>query len=350
VNETLTSPGRAGSERRPERIFLFQKPPGIALLAGAMNWILELQQTDAAEAKNEHDKKFAHRRYADAVVALGKAFALASASEEARVIRDEVGFFQAIRAALAKSTATSGQRSAADREMAIQQIISRAVVSTDIIDIMRAAGIESPDISILSDAFLAEVRDNPRKSLAIEALRKLINSEVQSRSDYLLYAKNSVITSVLSTVIGLASEQNHAWLREHDIVPVRYGDGQGERIREASGGKKSLDDVLRYLYYEFYKKGKNYTPADYQKGAEMAAGRSLDDFFSKYVRGTAEIDYDGIVKGIVKHLCVSSIFILLPCGDKVRIKYRAGSPVSDVAFKPPANFDSHRAPGPIGHQ
>jgi predicted metalloprotease with PDZ domain len=78
-------------------------------------------------------------------------------------------------------------------------------------------------------------------------------------------------------------------------------------IREASGGKRSLDDVLRYLYNDFYKNGKNYTPADYQKGAEMAAGRSLDDFFSKYVRGTAEIDYDAIVKGIGLDMTASDV-------------------------------------------
>ncbi|MBP6002045.1 MAG: M61 family metallopeptidase [Pyrinomonadaceae bacterium] len=69
-------------------------------------------------------------------------------------------------------------------------------------------------------------------------------------------------------------------------------------IRTASGGTKSLDDVLRHLYNEFYKKGKNYTPTDFQKIAEMMAGKSLDDFFAKYVRGTAEIDYSSIVSGI----------------------------------------------------
>ena len=69
-------------------------------------------------------------------------------------------------------------------------------------------------------------------------------------------------------------------------------------IRTASKGAKSLDDVMRYLYNEFYKKNRNYTPADFQKAAEMAAGRSLDDFFAKYVRGEAEIDYNGIVNGI----------------------------------------------------
>jgi predicted metalloprotease with PDZ domain len=69
-------------------------------------------------------------------------------------------------------------------------------------------------------------------------------------------------------------------------------------IRTASGGTKSYDDVLRYLYTEFFKKGKNYTPEDFQKTAELAAGKSLDDFFAKYVRGNEEIDYSGIANGI----------------------------------------------------
>ncbi|MEO8573453.1 MAG: PDZ domain-containing protein [Pyrinomonadaceae bacterium] len=76
-------------------------------------------------------------------------------------------------------------------------------------------------------------------------------------------------------------------------------------IRTASGGAKSLDDVMRYLYNEFYKKNRNYTPADFQKASELAADRSLDDFFSKYVRGEAEIDYSGIVNGIGLQLASS---------------------------------------------
>jgi type I restriction enzyme, R subunit len=74
------------------------------------------------------------------------------------------------------------KKSTAERELAIQQIVSRAVVSTEIVDIMKAAGLESPDISILSDEFLAEVRDSDKKNLAIEALKKLINGDVRSQS------------------------------------------------------------------------------------------------------------------------------------------------------------------------
>ena len=69
-------------------------------------------------------------------------------------------------------------------------------------------------------------------------------------------------------------------------------------IRGMSGGSKSLDDVMRHLYNEFYKKNRNYTPEDFQKAAELAAGGSLEDFFSKYVRGEAEIDFNGILKHV----------------------------------------------------
>ena len=154
----------------------------LAIMAGAIDWVLTLQQADAAKETKEEDKKRAHRRYGDGVAALSKAFALAAASDEARKIREEVGFFQAIRAALVKSVPGDGKKSTAEREMAIQQIVSRAVVSTEIVDIMKAAGLESPDISILSDDFLAEVRETDKKNLAIEALKKLINGDVRSQS------------------------------------------------------------------------------------------------------------------------------------------------------------------------
>jgi len=73
-------------------------------------------------------------------------------------------------------------KTSAERDLAVQQIVSRAVVSTDIVDILKAAGLETPDISILSDAFLAEVQGMEKKNLAMEALRKLINGEIRSQS------------------------------------------------------------------------------------------------------------------------------------------------------------------------
>ena len=153
----------------------------LVALAGAIEWVLDMQQRESARESTEEGKKRAHRRYKDAVLALSKAFALAAASDEARDIRDEVGFFQTVRAALAKSAPGAGT-SSAERDLAVQQIVSRAVVSTEIVDILEAAGLETPDISILSDEFLAEVQGMEKKNLALEALRKLINGEIRSQS------------------------------------------------------------------------------------------------------------------------------------------------------------------------
>jgi type I restriction enzyme R subunit len=153
----------------------------LAMMAGAIEWILDKQQQWAAAEKTPEAKKLAQRRFADGVLALSRAFALAGSSDEARGIRDEVGFFQAIRAALVKTAAGAGT-TRQDRELAIQQIVSRAVVSTEIVDILAAAGIQSPDISILSDEFLAEVQQLEKKNLALEALRKLLNDSIRSRT------------------------------------------------------------------------------------------------------------------------------------------------------------------------
>ncbi|GMV63770.1 MAG: hypothetical protein AMXMBFR74_29370 [Parvibaculum sp.] len=153
----------------------------LAVLAGAVDWVLGKQHEAAARETTGDGKRRENRRYQDAVLALSKAFALASGSDEARALRDEVGFFQTVRVALVKSADTTGL-SGADREFAIQQILDRAVVSTEIVDILAAAGITTPDLSILSDEFLAEVQQLQRKNLALEALRKLLNDEIRSRS------------------------------------------------------------------------------------------------------------------------------------------------------------------------
>ena len=153
----------------------------LAMMAGAIEWILDKQQRWAAAEKTPAAKKLAQRRFADGVLALSKAFALASSSDEARGIREEVGFFQAIRAALVKTAGGSGTAQR-DRELAIQQIVSRAVISTEIVDILAAAGIQTPDISILSDEFLLEVQQMEKKNLGLEALRKLLNDSIHSRT------------------------------------------------------------------------------------------------------------------------------------------------------------------------
>lgn len=120
-------------------------------------------------------------RFAKAVTKLSKAFALSVPHERAIAVRDDVGFFQTIRAALAKSTPTGG-RSQEELDTAVRQIVSKAVASDEVIDIFSAAGLKKPEISILSEAFLAEVKDLPHKNLAIETLKKLLNDEIKARA------------------------------------------------------------------------------------------------------------------------------------------------------------------------
>jgi type I restriction enzyme R subunit len=116
-----------------------------------------------------------------AVTELSQAFALAVPHEAALEIRDDVGFFQAVRSVLAKGT-PSDRRTDEELDHAIRQIVARAVASDEVIDIFAAAGLRKPDISILSDEFLAEVRGMPQRNLAVELLRKLLAGEIRSRS------------------------------------------------------------------------------------------------------------------------------------------------------------------------
>jgi len=119
-------------------------------------------------------------RLARAVSELSKAFALAVPHEKALEIRDDVAFFQAVKSVLTKS-ARVDRRSPEEIEHAIRQIVSKAVASDEVIDIFAAAGLKRPDISILSDEFLAEVRGLPQRNLAVEMLRKLLEGEIKTR-------------------------------------------------------------------------------------------------------------------------------------------------------------------------
>lgn len=120
-------------------------------------------------------------RFIKAVLELTKAFALAASREEATQIRDEVRFFQAVKAQLVKyerGKVTPEE----DLDHAIRQIVSSAIAPEGVIDIFQAAGLQKPDISLLSEAFLQEVRDMPHRNLAVELLQKLLNDEIKVRS------------------------------------------------------------------------------------------------------------------------------------------------------------------------
>ncbi len=115
-------------------------------------------------------------------------------------IRDEVGFFQEVRAVLAKSISEGGGKSPEELELAVRQIVSRAISSDKVIDIFDAAGLKKPDISILSDEFLAEVKHLPQRNLAVELLQKLLNNELKIRSKKYLVQSRSFAEMLEATI------------------------------------------------------------------------------------------------------------------------------------------------------
>ena len=119
------------------------------------------------------------RRYADTVLQVTKAFALCGTLDEAVELSPEVAFHQAVRALLVKGGDGEGERR--DVNFELQQLVSQAVVGEGVADVFKLAGLESPDISILSDDFLREVMKMPHKNLAVELLQRLIKDEVKSK-------------------------------------------------------------------------------------------------------------------------------------------------------------------------
>jgi type I restriction enzyme R subunit len=140
---------------------------GHKTLAGAANHVLGVS-----------DGK---KRFADTALAMSKAFSLCCTLDEAKAVREEVAFFQAVKVILTKRELSSQKKTDEARELAIRQIINSAVVSDEVVDIFDAVGLDKPDIGILDDAFLAEVRNLPERNLAVELLERLLEGEIRSR-------------------------------------------------------------------------------------------------------------------------------------------------------------------------
>lgn len=183
--------------------------------------------------KQEDGKK----RYLRAVTDLTSAFALAVPHEKALAIRDDVGFFQAVRSVLAKSDVQQ-KVPRIDLEHAIRQIVSNAIATTDVVDIFAAAGLKKPDISILSDEFLAEVQKMPQRNLAVELLQKLMNNEIKTRSK-----KNVVQSRQFSEMLANAIRkyQNRA-IEAAQVIEELIGLAKQMRDSAARGEKLHLSD------------------------------------------------------------------------------------------------------------
>jgi len=184
---------------------VFGKPKErLFALAEAMEWALDLQKSKADQISDAKEKRKALSQFRELVSQLSKAFALASASDYAQDVKEEVGFFQAVKAGLSK-TAPKSKISTKDKEFAVAQLMSDAISDASIVDVLAAAGMKSPEISALSDEFLSEIQNMKQKNLALEALRKLLAGEIRSRQQ-----QNVVEAKAFSDRLEAAVARYHA--------------------------------------------------------------------------------------------------------------------------------------------
>jgi type I restriction enzyme, R subunit len=175
------------------------------------------------------------KRYVSEVTALSQAFAIAIPHDEAMDVKDEVAFFQAVKARLAKFDSTGEGRTDEAIETTIRQVIDQALVSEQVIDVFDAAGIKKPDISILSDEFLMELKNHEHKNIALEVLKKLLNEEIRVREKTNLIQSRSLMEMLQNSIkryqnkiITAAELMDELIKLSKEIV---HGDSEAERLK-----------------------------------------------------------------------------------------------------------------------
>lgn len=253
----------------------FELDPRLKLnfILDAANYLLELKDEDGRNGK---------QRFKDHVTNLSKAFAISVPHPKAFEIRDDLAFFQAIKARFAKFDETQKKQTNEEIETAIRQIVNDAIVSKEVIDVFEAAGIKKPDISILSDEFMAEIQGMPRKNLALELLKRLLNNEIKNRSKtYLIQSKK------FSEMLAQAVKRYQSGLIEAAAVieeliklakDIRAADQRGEKLNLrvdelafydalADNPKAETilgDDTLKVIAHELVDSVRSNTSIDWQ--------------------------------------------------------------------------------------
>ncbi|MFA5679698.1 MAG: type I restriction endonuclease subunit R, partial [Pseudomonas sp.] len=223
-------------------------------LAGAANHVL--------------GQKDGKKRFADTALAMSKAFTLCCTLDEAKAVREEVAFLQAVKVILTKRDISQQKKTNEERELAIRQIIGSAVVSEEVVDVFEAVGLDKPNIGILDDDFLAEVRNLPERNLAVELLERLLEGEIKTRfagnvvqekkfSELLAnvvkrYQNRAIETAqVIEELIGMAKKFRAAASRGEELGlsedEIRFYDALADNesaVRELS------DEILKKIAHE----------------------------------------------------------------------------------------------------
>jgi type I restriction enzyme R subunit len=202
---------------------------GHKTLAGAANFVLGL--------------KDGKKRFADLALVMSKAFTLCCTLDEAKAVREEVAFFQGVRVLLTKREISTQKKTDEERELAIRQIIGAAVVSEEVVDIFDAVGLDKPNIGLLDDAFLAEVRNLPERNLAVELLERLLEGEIKSR-----FAGNVVQSRKFSDLLAnVVQRYQNRSIEAAQVMEELVG--MAKKFREAAARGEQLglnDDEVRF--------------------------------------------------------------------------------------------------------
>ena len=248
------------------------------------------------------DREDGKRRFMTMVAALSKAFALSVPRPETEAIRDDLAYFQAVRAAIRKRLADDGPPPPPDARAAVRQVISGAIVSDGVIDLFQAAGLPDPNVGILSDDFLERLAALPQRNLALETLRKLLNDQIRSRERVNIvqsrsfresleatltrYTNRAITTAqVIEELIGLAHTIREA---------VRRGEDQGlsdeenafyDALADNSSAREVLrDDTLKLIARELADRIRAKASLDWTKRETVRADmrRTIRRLLSKY--------------------------------------------------------------------
>jgi len=229
------------------------------------------------------------KRWFDVVLKITKAFSLCGTLDEAITLREEIAFFQAIKAVIAKATETDKKLAEEHKNVVLKQILDNAVLSEGVEDIFKLAGLARPDIGILSDGFLEEVRNLPQRNFAVELLQKLLNDEIKSRcrtnvllekkfSDRLLAALNRYHSraiesaQVIEELIAMAKEFRDAAKRGDELGLSESELAFYDALADNESAVRELgDDILKKIAHELTDKLRNSTTVDWQKRDSVRA-------------------------------------------------------------------------------
>ncbi|MCP4745816.1 MAG: type I restriction endonuclease subunit R [Desulfobacteraceae bacterium] len=184
------------------------------------------------------------KRYINEVTALSQAFAIAIPHEQAMDVKDEVAFFQAVKARLAKFDGTGSGNTDEEIETAIRQVIDKALVSEQVVDVFDAAGIKKPDISILSEEFLLEVKNMEHKNVALEVLKKLLNDEIRARMKKNLIQGKSFMEMLEDSI----KRYHNKIITAAEVIEELIAMGKNIRQKDKEPKEMGLSD-FEYAFY-----------------------------------------------------------------------------------------------------